>query len=119
MRKSASFDAGPSLHDTFAESQSTNFNGNPRERRPSLPAGFGQSISPTRKVAGKDGRRSKATPGKITLDLSTTLGEYSGLVNEGSSVFILSHYPSPATADLTPPLKFADVTPGHLGADSI
>jgi hypothetical protein len=38
------------------------------------------------------------TPGKITLDLSTALGEYSKV----SSIVGLSYYPSPATADLTP-----------------
>jgi hypothetical protein len=46
-----------------------------------MPAGFGQSISPYRKPAGMDGRRSQATPGIIMLDLSTALGEYSGLEN--------------------------------------
>jgi len=39
----------------------------------------------------------KETPKKITLDLSTTLGEYSGLVN----------------TPLSPPLKFIEVTAGH------
>jgi len=44
------------------------------------------------------GSAAKLTAGKITLDLSTTLGEYSGLEN----------------TPLSPPLKFIEVTAGHF-----